>query len=154
MLLKKSDYNFIYDDLGKDQIVFYNSCTGALAVVYEAQHQQFETFQEAGKEIEDTEFLNNLLKCGYWLPTGVDEKFLITTSMMFGRYSKKALSLTIALTMACNFICIYFFEQGHYGNSIMDEETQQKKLLPSKLKKMVLPLRSVPMKAIKHMLPT
>ena len=31
MQLKESDYNFIYDDLGKDQIVFYNSRTGALA---------------------------------------------------------------------------------------------------------------------------
>ena len=41
MQLKESDYNFIYDDLGKDQIVFYNSRTGALAVVHEAQYQQF-----------------------------------------------------------------------------------------------------------------
>ena len=63
MQLKESDYNFIYDDLGKDQVVFYNSRTGALAVVHEAQYQQFKAFQETGKEIEDTEFLNNLLKC-------------------------------------------------------------------------------------------
>ena len=125
MQLKESDYNFIYDDLGKDQIVFYNSRTGALAVVHEAQYQQFKAFQETGKEIEDTEFLNNLLKCGYLLPAGVDEKFLITTSMMFARYSKNSLSLTIAPTMACNFRCIYCFEQGHYGNSMMDEETQE-----------------------------
>lgn len=34
MHLKESAYNFIYDDLGKDQIVFYNSRTGALAVVH------------------------------------------------------------------------------------------------------------------------
>lgn len=40
MQLKESDYNFIYDDLGKDQIVFYNSRTGALAVVHEAQYQK------------------------------------------------------------------------------------------------------------------
>ena len=125
MQLKESDYNYIYDDLGKDQVVFYNSRTGALAVVHDAQYQQFKAFQETGKAIEDTEFLNKLLKCGYLLPAGVDEKFLITTNMMFGRYSKNSLSLTIAPTMACNFRCIYCFEQGHYGNSMMDEETQE-----------------------------
>lgn len=50
MQLKESDYNFIYDDLGKDQIVFYNSRTGALAVVHEAQYQQFKAFRETGKK--------------------------------------------------------------------------------------------------------
>lgn len=54
MHLKESAYNFIYDDLGKDQIVFYNSRTGALAVVHEDQYKQYKGFQEKGKEIEDT----------------------------------------------------------------------------------------------------
>lgn len=67
MHLKESAYNFIYDDLGKDQIVFYNSRTGALAVVHEDQYKQYKGFQEKGKEIEDAEFLKNLLKCGYQL---------------------------------------------------------------------------------------
>lgn len=120
MHLKESAYNFIYDDLGKDQIVFYNSRTGALAVVHEDQYKQYKGFQEKGKEIEDAEFLKNLLKCGYLLPAEVDEKFLIKTNMMQGRYNKNLLSLTIAPTMACNFRCIYCFEKGHYGNSLMD----------------------------------
>ena len=55
MHLKESAYNFIYDDLGKDQIVFYNSRTGALAVVHEDQYKQYKGFQEKGKEIEDEE---------------------------------------------------------------------------------------------------
>ena len=55
MHLKESAYNFIYDDLGKDQIVFYNSRTGALAVVHEDQYKQYKGFQEKGKEIEDIE---------------------------------------------------------------------------------------------------
>lgn len=54
MHLKESAYNFIYDDLGKDQIVFYNSRTGALAVVHEDQYKQYKGFQEKGKEIEDS----------------------------------------------------------------------------------------------------
>lgn len=125
MELKQSDYNFIYDDLGKDQVVFYNSRTGVLAVVKEEQYKQFTDFLDTGKEITDEDFLNKLLKCGYLLPSGIDERFLIKTKMMAGRYSKDTLSLTIAPTMACNFRCVYCFEQGHYGNQLMDETTQE-----------------------------
>lgn len=124
MKLKQSEYNFIYDDLGKDQIVMYNSFTGALAVVKEEQYRQFTAYLESGKEIEDKTFLDNLLKCGYLLPSGVDERFLIKTRMLQGRYRNDVLSLTIAPTMACNFRCVYCFEQGYYGTKLMDEETQ------------------------------
>lgn len=65
MKLKQSEYNFIYDDLGKNQIVMYNSFTGALAVVKELQYEQFTNYLETGEEIKDKEFLDNLLKCGY-----------------------------------------------------------------------------------------
>lgn len=131
MHLKESAYNFIYDDLGKDQIVFYNSRTGALAVVHEDQYKQYKGFQEKGKEIEDAEFLKNLLKCGYLLPAEVDEKFLIKTNMMQGRYNKNLLSLTIAPTMACNFRCIYCFEKGHSSCDFFeDPKCKECKLLP------------------------
>ena len=56
MQLKESDYNFIYDDLGKDQVVFYNSRTGALAVVHEAQYQQFKAFREPEKKLRTRNF--------------------------------------------------------------------------------------------------
>ena len=125
MKLKQSEYNFIYDDLGKDQIVMYNSFTGALAVVKEEQYRQFTAYLENGKEIEDKTFLDNLLKCGYLLPSGVDERFLIKTRMLQGRYRNDVLSLTIAPTMACNFRCVYCFEQGYHGTKLMDEETQK-----------------------------
>ena len=55
------------------------------------------------------------MKRGYLLPEKVDEKFLIKTNMMMERYNKSLLSLTIAPTMACNFRCVYCFEQGHYA---------------------------------------
>ncbi len=125
MKLKQSEYNFIYDDLGKDQIVMYNSFTGALAVVKEEQYRQFTAYLENGKEIEDKTFLDNLLKCGYLVPNDVDEHFLVKNRMMEGRFDKSYLSLTIAPTMACNFRCVYCFEQGHYGNKSMDKKTQE-----------------------------
>lgn len=125
MKFKASEYNFIYDDLGKDQIVMYNSLTGALAVAQETQYKQFISYLRTGKEIEDKEFLDNLLKCGYLVPVDVDEHFLIKAKTMKGRFDTSYLSLTIAPTMACNFRCIYCFEQGHYGNKLMDKCTQE-----------------------------
>ena len=101
MHLKESAYNFIYDDLGKDQIVFYNSRTGALAVVHEDQYKQYKGFQEKGKEIEDAEFLKNLLKCGYLLPAEVDEKFLIKTNMMQGLPDRLKVFGDAILSFAC-----------------------------------------------------
>ena len=123
--LKPSEYNFIYDDLGKDQIVMYNSFTGALAVVKELQYAQFINYLETGEEIKDKEFLDNLLKCGYLVPEDIDERFIVKERMMHGRYDYTRMSLTIAPTMACNFRCVYCFEQGHYGERLMDEETQK-----------------------------
>lgn len=125
MKLKPSEYNFIYDDLGKNQIVMYNSFTGALAVVKELQYAQFTNYLETGEEIKDKEFLDNLLKCGYLVPEDIDERFLVKERMMHGRYDYSRMSLTIAPTMACNFRCVYCFEQGHYGEKLMDEETQK-----------------------------
>ena len=51
MHLKESAYNFIYDDLGKDQIVFYNSRTGALAVVHEDQYKGIRGFRRKEKKL-------------------------------------------------------------------------------------------------------
>lgn len=122
-MYKQSDYNFVYDDLGADKVLLYNSRTGALAMLQEAQHLQFQQFITDGTEIKDADFLSNLLTCGYIVPKDVDEKFLIKAQMLEGRYNSQALSLTIAPTMACNFRCVYCFEQGHYGNAIMDQAT-------------------------------
>lgn len=120
--MKESYYNFIYNDLGKNKIVMYNSRTGALAIVKEEQYSQFKQYLDNGVEIKDKDFLNKLLQCGYLIPLNVDEKFLIEQKLLRSRYHSKVLSITIAPTMACNFRCIYCFEQGHYGK-VMESET-------------------------------
>lgn len=123
MKLKQSNYNYIYDDLGKDSIIMYNSRTCALAVVKEEQYQQFTNFLASEKEIADKDFLNQLMTCGYLIPYDVDEKFIIKTLIMSGRYNLNILSITIAPTMACNFRCPYCFEEGRYGQKPMTDET-------------------------------
>ncbi len=77
------------------------------------------------KKISDKIFMENLQRCGYVVPKNVDEKFLINMRMLQGRFDNRMLSLTIAPTMACNFRCVYCFEQGHYGKTVMDEEIQE-----------------------------
>ena len=62
MKLKQSAYNYIYNDLGENQVVFYNSFTGALAVVKAEQYQQFKDYFENGKEFEDKEFYHKSLR--------------------------------------------------------------------------------------------
>ena len=120
---KSSYYNFIYDDLGTDKTVFYNSSTGALAIVKDAQYQEYKNYINNHREFEDKEFFENLKKCGYIVPNSIDEKFMLHLRLMENRYTGNTLFLTIAPTMACNFRCVYCFEKGHYGNKKMDEET-------------------------------
>lgn len=123
MQLKASEYNYIYDDLGKDNVIMYNSRTGALSIIQELQYEQFKNFLKSGDEITDKEFLEKLLQCGYVLPIEVDEKFLLKTTLMRERYDSRQFFVTIAPTMACNFRCIYCFEQGRYGHKYMDSKT-------------------------------
>lgn len=103
MQLKASEYNYIYDDLGKDNVIMYNSRTGALSIIQELQYEQFKNFLKSGDEITDKEFLEKLLQCGYVLPIEVDEKFLLKTTLMRERYDSRQFFVTIAPTMACNF---------------------------------------------------
>ena len=122
---KSSYYNFIYDDLGTDKTVFYNSSTGALAIVKDAQYQEYKNYINNHREFEDKEFFENLKKCGYIVPNSMDEKFMLHLRLMENRYTGNTLFLTIAPTMACNFRCVYCFEKGHYGNKMMDETTKE-----------------------------
>lgn len=123
MKLKTSRYNYVFNGLEDGSFIMYNSRTGALAIIDKEHYQSYVRFLEKGEEIEQQEFLNQLLQCGFLLPEGIDELFLIRTTLMKNRYDNRSLYLTIAPTMACNFRCIYCFEQGYYGKSCMDNIT-------------------------------
>lgn len=123
MEAKESIYNFFYEFEQYDAAILYNSRTGALSKLENKFIKQWKNFLETGVAQFDEDFLSDLFKCGYLVPKNVDELFLLKTKLMEERYNRRRLYLTIAPTMACNFRCVYCFEQGLYGKQCMGEET-------------------------------
>lgn len=122
-----SKYNFIYSNVieNSEQVVIYNSRTGALAVLEPENYRQLRDFEESKKPITDKEFENQLRKCGYIVASGFDELRQVKHDMLRSRYNSAFMALTIAPTMACNFRCVYCFEKGQYHNQAMTEQTVQ-----------------------------
>lgn len=122
---KSSYYNFTYDNIldNQSKMVIYNARTGALAVLEENNAIMLNNYLNNGAEIPNTEFMENLVKCGFLIPGNFDELKDIETGNNRGKFDSSKMSLTIAPTMACNFRCVYCFEKGQYYNEVMSEET-------------------------------
>ena len=122
--MKESKYNFIIE--GKDgNTLFYNTRMGSLAVVEPQKKQQYDLFIRDEVEL-DSDFLSQLKYCGFLVEDGFDEKLDIKMRLLSSRYDTSVLSLTITPTMACNFRCVYCFENGHYGHGKMSISVQDK----------------------------
>ena len=122
--MKESKYNFIIE--GKDgNTLFYNTRMGSLAVVEPHKKQQYDLFIRDEAEL-DNDFLSQLKYCGFLVEDGFDEKLDIKMRLLSSRYDTSVLSLTITPTMACNFRCVYCFENGHYGHGKMSISVQDK----------------------------
>lgn len=122
--MKESKYNFILDGKSGNKI-YYNSRTGSLAEVAPEQNKMFMEFIENGTDITDKDFLIKLKYCGYLVEDGFDEKKDIYINLLSSRYETSVLSLTITPTMACNFRCVYCFENGHYGQGKMGMDVEE-----------------------------
>lgn len=123
--MKSSKYNFLYNGMlgNNDQVVIYNARTGALAVLEPEYYAQMKQLQEEGIPITNLEFEKQLLECGYFVQDNLDEVQQIKYDMLQSRFNSSIMSLTIAPTMACNFRCIYCFENGQYHNHVMSDQT-------------------------------
>lgn len=123
--MKASYYNFIIEGEQKKDGIYYNARTGSLSYLNEEYHTKFQDFLKNKNEITDEKFRNNLVYCGFLVEDDFDEKLDIKMRMFQAKYENSVLSLTIAPTMACNFRCVYCFEQGYYENGSMTKETEQ-----------------------------
>lgn len=126
--MKASKYNFIFP-FSKDnnKKLLYNSLTNALAILEDDnKYSQFKNFCKSNKNIEDKEFVNDLIKGGYLIRDDFNEIDFIKVRLYKARYGTKRLSLTIAPTLKCNFKCVYCYEEASERSNSLSEENQQK----------------------------
>ena len=125
--MKESNYNFFYQLHNEgDEIVAYNSRTNGLALMNQNQFKTFNDYTKLGTSIEDDTFFSDLQKGGYIVDDSINELELIQLKLLNARYSSKALSLTIAPTLDCNFDCIYCYEKKYRQDAVMSQEIQDK----------------------------
>ena len=123
--MKVSNYNFfIKRGTGNKDYIAYNSRTNALALVSEEQFEAVKNFENTGKMIEDTDFLEELKIGGFVINTEINELEQIKFKMLRQRFRTDVLSLIIAPTSDCNFRCIYCYEKDSIKHPPMSLEVQ------------------------------
>lgn len=124
MTLRASCYNFFYS-LAADGAVLFNSRTGAAmaadettarAIVAllqspEREHQAGSNLQRLKEKLEREEFL---------VPESLNERNDVVRRRRARQHQVEGLNLTIAVTLACNFRCVYCYEDhpvAHMGRA-------------------------------------
>lgn len=122
--MKRSRYNIFneyYDN--KEKVIAYNSMTNALALMSKENYDKF-----INSDIEnlkcDNDFYDKLVKGGYLVDDDFNELTYLSYCLLRDRYSTKALGLTIAPTIDCNFNCIYCFQKDGKDNLYMSKNVQ------------------------------
>lgn len=99
-----SQYNVAVPRSG--DLLLFNTRTGSLVQLGHERRRQVEQFELPA------EFRDFLLGQGFLVPDDLDELELISRRYEAARESSDVLSVTIELTRACNFRCLYCY-QGH-----------------------------------------
>ena len=108
--MKKSYYNFLFE--GNDgQSVLYNSRSGAMAELDADSAEQYASLTEAELEMKNPELAEALLANGFAVDDNVSELDMIRYDMLRTRFGNQELKITVALTMECNFGCVYCYEK-------------------------------------------
>ena len=124
--MKESRYNFIFENKwgGEEEYIAYNSMSNALAIVNKTQYEMYQNFIQRKIEIEDDDFLNDLVKGHFLIDDDVDERENLKFKMYKSRFNTDFLGLTIAPTSDCNFRCTYCYEKDSVKHPPMSEEVQ------------------------------
>lgn len=100
---KKSMFNITYK-IDNSHII-YNTFSGAIISLNK------ENFMKYNSQIGDENFTNNMYDGGFYVQENIDEvEFLKNLSDQI-RSDNQGLSLTIAPTLKCNFVCPYCYEE-------------------------------------------
>lgn len=94
-----------------DDLLLFNTRTGSLIRLDKTRQRQLEQFEIPA------EFRDFLLGQGFLVPRDLDELELIGRGYEAAQESTESLYVTIELTRACNFRCLYCY-QGHVAESM------------------------------------
>jgi len=125
---KQSRYNFFFEaEDGK--YIGYNTMTGGLAVIEDENRDKIhEILKEPNKykpaNEKEEKLFQALIKGGFLIPEERDEIAILKVRNRRARYKSDELSLLLEPTLACNFRCIYCFEEDHPPIR-MSEEVQE-----------------------------
>ncbi len=108
--MKYSRYNFHFSHNGESYL--YNSFSNALVAV----PSEIAGLVNGGEEANSLpslskEGLQPLLRGGFLIEENKDELARLKVRNRMGRFANRELGLTIAPTLACNFRCVYCFEE-------------------------------------------
>ncbi|MCL2399863.1 MAG: SPASM domain-containing protein [Defluviitaleaceae bacterium] len=127
--MKASKYNFTVSakDLGEsNDVLVYNSRSGAMVTLDEASFAQFNAFCECESAIDDKDLANGLMHCGFLIEDDIDELNELRLNMYSSRFATSHLGLIIAPSMDCNFRCTYCFELGQLRKQRMPDDVAAK----------------------------
>lgn len=106
--MKASKYNFVWELDGEDDVLLYNSLSGASVKVAKPLAVRL----QQGEVDDALLFLDGVTNGGFVIGDEVDERETIRGRQRFRRNLQNAMLLTIAPTLHCNFACEYCFEQA------------------------------------------
>ncbi|HMN27493.1 MAG TPA: radical SAM protein [Caldilineaceae bacterium] len=123
--LVPSEFNVFVDSWLGEQVLAYNTLTGALMVLPNARHRAVSEILGAARVGLDIPaglhpLAASLRRDGFLVPRGFDERAEVHRRYHEGRRTTRGLLITVAPTVACNFRCTYCFQE--HPNRKMDDE--------------------------------
>ena len=111
--LKPSRFN-IMTQIDSNRFVVANTLTGALISVDKNEKDALDWLfnkEALYKDTLPTKLLSILFENGYLIPYSMDELAILARRHWKARNSPKALGLAVALTLQCNFSCVYCYQE-------------------------------------------
>ena len=118
--MKASKYNFFCTS--KDEIVAYNSFTGAMALMTPEEYEIFKSFEDGGAL--ENGFCEELIRGGFIVSDECDELGLVKDAYKKVSARTDSIGLTIAPTLNCNFRCVYCYEKSNLDSNVMTTDIQ------------------------------
>ena len=122
-VLNGSRYN-IFVPLARGRTLAYNGMNGGLALWEGHEHDVYQRVIGGEPIAMDDPVVQSLVQGGFLIRSDVDELVALEEQYLAHRFDDRALILTIAPTLACNFGCDYCFQGQDKPGETMSQEVQ------------------------------